>query len=363
MEGKNRKLNRLRGWDYSQAGWYYITICTKNRLFWFGNIVNGEMVLNDYGIFVRDCWLDIPKHFPECRLDYHIIMPDHIHGILYFDHNVGNKNVCSLPWQTKWSKSISSIVRGFKIGVTKYFRENGDNEFVWQKSFYDHIIRNEQSLNKIRAYIENNPLNWQLKHKNMSFEDEQQLDPAQSPIKHRQRGPIPETTETQLTEIQALIKQVEKYLSFNDDPHLHMEKKPVDPVVLERLKKLVAMSGSTSPLNVENTMDYDVEDPAYNNKWRTRWFELLFSYLKTLMEYFDYSEDIDRLEQIKKDFSAHNYKYSEIKKTFAQGDEPETNFEYQRYKSERKSLIVRLNELGERCLSHAKEDVKKVRTV
>jgi len=101
-------------------------------------------------------------------------MPNHIHGIVIIENPVGNKNFCSLPyfcslqipWQTKWARSLSSIVRGFKIGVTKLCRENNFGQFSWQKSYYDHIIRNENSLNKIREYIINNPSKWEFDRNN-----------------------------------------------------------------------------------------------------------------------------------------------------------------------------------------------------
>lgn len=181
-----RKLNRLPDYDYSQTGWYFTTICVKNKLEFFGEIKDGEMILNKCGETVKTCWLEIPKHFPGARLDEFMAMPNHVHGIVIIDNdcnkNVGNKDFCSLheryncpvcftenlcslheceiPWQTKWSKSLSSIIRGFKIGVTKWCRENGQENFQWQKSFYDHVIRNEQALNNIRAYIRNNPIKW-----------------------------------------------------------------------------------------------------------------------------------------------------------------------------------------------------------
>jgi REP element-mobilizing transposase RayT len=176
-------LNRLHGYDYSQKGYYFLTICTKNRIDYFGIIENGRLVLNEYGEIAKKCWLEIPEHFPNAILDEWIIMPNHIHGIVIifekkindaenkiaYEKNVrdknGDKNFCLLPeipWQTKLSKSISSIIRGFKIGVTKYCHENNVPNFQWQKSFYDHIIRNEQALINIRKYIQNNPIKWEL---------------------------------------------------------------------------------------------------------------------------------------------------------------------------------------------------------
>jgi len=165
-----RKKNRLANYDYSKDGYYFVTICTKHREEFFGKIENEKMVLNEYGKFTKKCWLEIPNHFPNTKLDEFIIMPNHVHGIVIIanNHVVGNKNFCSLrtkkniPWQTKLSKSLSSIIRGFKIGVTKYFRQNKKDDFQWQKSFYDHIIGNEKSLFRIREYIKNNPYNWSL---------------------------------------------------------------------------------------------------------------------------------------------------------------------------------------------------------
>jgi REP element-mobilizing transposase RayT len=161
----NRKPNRLKDYDYSQDGYYFVTLCTKNRENFFGKIKNGKMILNKYGDIAKKCWLEIPEHFSHVILDEFIIMPNHVHGILIIKNKtVGNKNFCSqeIPWQTKLSKSLSSIIRGFKIGVTKYFCEKNNHDFQWQKSFYDHIIRNEESLFKIREYIQNNPLKWEL---------------------------------------------------------------------------------------------------------------------------------------------------------------------------------------------------------
>lgn len=165
---RNRKQNRLKGFDYSANGYYFVTICTKDREKYFGNIIDDKMILNNYGEIVKACWLEIPDHFPNVELDEFQIMPNHVHMIIII-HNVkmsvGNKNICSLQnnnisWQTKLSGSLSSIIRGFKIGVTKKCRLNNKKIIIWQKSFYDHIIRTENSLYFIREYIKDNPINW-----------------------------------------------------------------------------------------------------------------------------------------------------------------------------------------------------------
>ncbi|HBR80819.1 MAG: hypothetical protein UX09_C0031G0013 [Candidatus Uhrbacteria bacterium GW2011_GWE2_45_35] len=105
-----RSKNRLSGYDYSQEGWYFVTICTKDRIDWFGEVVEGKMVLNTLGQKTCEFWKEIPKHFPDVCLDEFIVMPDHVHGIIFIkkpDTNVGNKNFCSLrmessivSWQT-----------------------------------------------------------------------------------------------------------------------------------------------------------------------------------------------------------------------------------------------------------------------
>ncbi|MFA4834052.1 MAG: transposase [Patescibacteria group bacterium] len=180
---KNRKLNRLKDYNYAQDGWYFVTICAKNREYFFGKIINGEMRLSKIGKTAEKFWQEIVIHFPDVKLDEFIIMPNHIHGIIIIENpvavgnkNVGNKNFCSLPnrnnnycsprWQTRWARSLSSVIRGFKIGVKKWCGENDYEHFAWQKSFYDHIIRHEKSLNKIREYIINNPLKWELDRNN-----------------------------------------------------------------------------------------------------------------------------------------------------------------------------------------------------
>jgi len=166
-----RKLNRLREYDYTQNGFYFITICIKNKDKFFGEITGAKMELSEMGKIAQKYWKEIPDHFPDAYLDEFIIMPNHIHGIIIIKNssasdNVRNNNYCSVQWQTKWSRSVSSVIRGFKIGVTKWCRNNYFSQFAWQKSYYDHIIRNEESLQKIREYIINNPSQWERDRNN-----------------------------------------------------------------------------------------------------------------------------------------------------------------------------------------------------
>ena len=163
----HRRSIRLRGYDYAQSGAYFITIVTQNRACLFGHMADGKMVLNDAGMAAQNCWLEIPNHYPNVTLDEFVIMPNHVHGIIVI--NVGANNhspkqnhspIQSSQFRSP-SQTIGSIVRGFKIGVTKWFRQNTDVYDVWQRNYYEHIVRNDDELNAIRQYIINNPLKWQ----------------------------------------------------------------------------------------------------------------------------------------------------------------------------------------------------------
>ena len=172
----HRRSIRLKGYDYSQAGLYFVTICTHQRLPLFGEIIGGEMILNAAGIVAEKCWLAIPEHFPQFKLDEFVIMPNHVHGIIQIDVDiidVGAKNFSPLHTEfplhaihetsrpTGTSKTIGSIVRGFKIGVTKWFRTNSTTHSVWHRNYHEHIIRNENSHFKIANYVQTNPQKWQ----------------------------------------------------------------------------------------------------------------------------------------------------------------------------------------------------------
>ena len=157
----NRRSIRLKGYDYSQAGLYFITICTKNRLCLFGKIENGKMFLNDAGQSAEHYWMAIPHHYPKTQLHEYVIMPNHVHGIV----GVQDFEPLQPPQKNQYKKiiprSIGAIVRGFKIGVTKWFRKNTDIHTVWQRNYYEHIIRDEKFCYQISQYIKNNPLKWQ----------------------------------------------------------------------------------------------------------------------------------------------------------------------------------------------------------
>ncbi|NLJ82963.1 MAG: hypothetical protein GX330_07550 [Bacteroidales bacterium] len=158
------KSTRLRNWDYSWAAAYFVTICTKHRIHYFGEIKNGRMELSEIGNIVENEWL---KTF-EIRLDMNLqmgeftIMPNHFHAIITIGKNKYNIKSHTQSTNTfgPQSKNLASIIRGFKIGVTKNARQFNP-DFAWQPLFYDHIIQNDKSYQRITNYIINNPKYWQ----------------------------------------------------------------------------------------------------------------------------------------------------------------------------------------------------------
>lgn len=164
---------RLKNWDYSGNGMYYVTICAKDRQMYFGDIIGGQMELSRIGRIVQQYWQDIPKHYPFVILGEFIVMSNHIHGIIEIQ-NGNNRDNCrdealprlyigKYPKMSKISpkpNSLSSIIGSFKSMCTKQIHKLYGPNFQWQSRFYDHIVRNEKSLNEIREYIRNNPLKW-----------------------------------------------------------------------------------------------------------------------------------------------------------------------------------------------------------
>ena len=157
---------RLAGWDYGSNAAYFITICTKNREHAFGEVMDGEVILTALGQITWDCWHAIPDHFPFVKLGEFVAMPNHVHGIVVIDKpspdkqdaGVETQNFASLQFGPQ-SQNLASIVRGFKIGVTKFARQH-QIPFSWQPRYHDHIIRNAAEHERIRQYIAENPKKW-----------------------------------------------------------------------------------------------------------------------------------------------------------------------------------------------------------
>ncbi|MBD2108497.1 transposase [Nodosilinea sp. FACHB-13] len=161
----HRRSLRLKEYDYSSAGAYFITICTFQRHCLFGQVVNGETQISEFGSIATECWQAIPEHFPHIELDGYIVMPNHVHGILVAeDPRKGFALPC--PYASVFGKmssgSIPTVVRSYKSATTKHINTLRDaaGTPVWQRNYYDHIIRNGRSLQHMRHYITNNPVSW-----------------------------------------------------------------------------------------------------------------------------------------------------------------------------------------------------------
>ena len=200
----SRHSIRLQNYDYTQIGFYFITICVQNKACIFGNIKSNKMLLSDIGELVKHRWLDIPHHFSNVLLHEYVVMPNHIHGIIeicrdtacrvrvnniykneYTDtacrvptveqFGISEKQTdmsekqtdtaCRVPTVEQFGKpvngSIPTIIRSYKSAVTKQLHKDGFIGQIWQRNFYEHIIRNENDYQNITKYIINNPINWE----------------------------------------------------------------------------------------------------------------------------------------------------------------------------------------------------------
>jgi REP element-mobilizing transposase RayT len=177
----NRRSIRLKGYDYAQEGFYFITICCQDRAHLFGEMVNGEMNLNEFGEIAFEEWKNTEQVRDNCKIYEFVIMPNHIHGIIEITINKGSKDAIG-KFQSP-SQTVGSIVRGFKIVVIKKIKDRFKDSWcelkfaptiiptvakkikeldfkIWQRDYFEIIIRNEQSYERISNYIRNNPKKW-----------------------------------------------------------------------------------------------------------------------------------------------------------------------------------------------------------
>ena len=163
-----RRATRLRGYDYSQPGAYFVTICAQHRKCLFGTIIDGKMQLNEIGQIVVEYWNYIPQHFLSVELGESVIMPNHIHGIV-----ACNPVGAGSPRPTKNTKNrtrenpspaLGKIVAYFKYQSTKHINQhrNTPGTRIWQRNYHDHIIRDDPDLQRIRQYVQDNPMKWAL---------------------------------------------------------------------------------------------------------------------------------------------------------------------------------------------------------
>jgi putative transposase len=172
---------RLQDYDYAEAGAYFVTICTWNRRHVLGQIDQGVMVLNVIGSIVTEEWLNLPKLRNNVELDQFIVMPNHFHAILFIADKIkgtASRAPTERIFGQPVSGSLSTIIGGFKSGVANRLNRLANSLYarLWQRSFFDHVIRNDESLARIREYIVTNPLGWELDRENPQRQGEDDFD-------------------------------------------------------------------------------------------------------------------------------------------------------------------------------------------
>ena len=174
----HRKSIRLKDYDYTYEGAYFVTVCVHGRRCVLGHVKNGEMVLNDAGKMVADYWMELPKRFSNVEMDEYMVMPNHLHGIIVIAGSdrcvsvgaplVGALNNPAKRAGTRPAPTLGEMIGAFKSLTTNEYIRNVKTKkwpafrrHFWQRNFYEHVIRNEFDLNQVREYILNNPAGWE----------------------------------------------------------------------------------------------------------------------------------------------------------------------------------------------------------
>ena len=152
MINKSRKPNRLKDYDYSSNGYYFVTICTHNKAHIFGSVIDGKVQINQFGCIAAEELENIVCHYEMVSVDKYVVMPNHVHEII-----VINNEERSRPFPT----ALPTVIGLYKSGVSKRIHQISPNLNLWQKSFYDHIIRDENEYLRVWKYIDENPLKWE----------------------------------------------------------------------------------------------------------------------------------------------------------------------------------------------------------
>ena len=175
-----RRSIRLQGYDYTSPNAYFVTICSYNHESLFGDVKMDKIVLNQFGRIIFEKWNQIPKYFKNTQIDQFIIMPNHLHGIVIivtakhsseeFTESLNNKHKNASPSHPAGTMpdSVSSIIQNFKSVTTRKINQirKTSSAKLWQRNYYEHIVRNEKELNQIREYIIDNPLKWEFDEDN-----------------------------------------------------------------------------------------------------------------------------------------------------------------------------------------------------
>ncbi len=169
---RSRKPNRMKGFDYSQDGCYFTTSNCKHGIHYFGEVVNGEMILNEFGEIVKQQILWLEKQYPYLKIHNWVVMPNHVHFLLEIDRGAaGTARELSVPAESPENfekneipeikmKSVSSLMGAFKTTSSKHIHLAGKADFAWHRSFHDHIVRHSDAFRNMDRYITNNPKNW-----------------------------------------------------------------------------------------------------------------------------------------------------------------------------------------------------------
>ena len=176
----HRRSIRLAGYDYSHPGAYFVTLVTHQRQCLFGEITDGEMHLSAMGQIADEHWRAIPEHFPQVELGNYIIMPNHIHGIIiihlspavgasHWDAPTNNAPDAPTP-NGPQRGSLGAILGAYKMSVTRRIDREWHSNLIWQRNYYEHILRSEEELQHIIPYIQNNPSSWQSDRENLQEE-------------------------------------------------------------------------------------------------------------------------------------------------------------------------------------------------
>ena len=166
----HRRSIRLRGYDYTQAGAYFLTICTQYRECLFGEVIEDKIVLNDAGRMIQSIWDELPGHYLGVDIDAYVTMPNHIHGIIVLTDDINGLEVHPPSGQARGpapTLSLSDVVHRFKSLTTARYRHGVMEQNwlpfpgkLWHRNYYEHIIRNDDELNRVREYIAWNPARW-----------------------------------------------------------------------------------------------------------------------------------------------------------------------------------------------------------
>ena len=185
-EKHHRRSIRLKGYDYAQEGVYFVTVCIQDRACLFGAVADGEMQLNNSGQIAKAAWDDMPARFPSVRLDAFIVMPNHVHGIImvgaqfiapqktpptivgaqFIAPSDGFGTATIDQGAINRAPTLGEMVRAYKAASTRLIRQAGTPDFAWQRNYYEHVVRDEESLDRIRQYILDNRARWEFDREN-----------------------------------------------------------------------------------------------------------------------------------------------------------------------------------------------------